>query len=313
MPTIQNWTTSADGGFLSNPVLSKQLRMVAAPQCKFRQFVRPVPDFGKQKGDTVPFDKVGKVLTSGSTLSELVPIPKTKIPIYRDTLVVTEYGNSVDYTGKLEALSEFDPNNIIQQALRDDMATVLDIAAATQFRTTDIIYTPSGTSAAPTGTWAYDGTCITAATRNGQVADIKNIIDKMMTLNVPAYDGEDYMCVASIQWLRGIMDDPEWQDAMHYGDPTRIFSGEVGRMYKCRFVRETNTLSNAMTANCGEAIFFGADPVVEGIAVPEEIRAKIPTDYGRDKGVAWYSILGFKLTWDYSVEGETHVVRVFST
>ena len=30
-----------------------------------------------------------------------------------------------------------------------------------------------------------------------------------------------------------------------------------------------------------------SDTVAEAIAVPEEIRGKIPSDYGRSKGVAW--------------------------
>lgn len=35
------------------------------------------------------------------------------------------------------------------------------------------------------------------------------------------------------------------------------------------------------------AFFFGGDTVAEAVAIPEEIRGKIPGDYGRDKGVAW--------------------------
>ena len=33
--------------------------------------------------------------------------------------------------------------------------------------------------------------------------------------------------------------------------------------------------------------FFGNDTVAEAVAVPEEMRGKIPSDYGRSKGVAW--------------------------
>jgi hypothetical protein len=33
--------------------------------------------------------------------------------------------------------------------------------------------------------------------------------------------------------------------------------------------------------------------VAEGVAVPEEMRGKIPTDYGRSKGIAWYYLGGF--------------------
>ena len=43
------------------------------------------------------------------------------------------------------------------------------------------------------------------------------------------------------------------------------------------------------------AFFFGGDTVAEAIAVPEDIRGKIPGDYGRDKGVAWYFLGGYGL------------------
>jgi hypothetical protein len=41
--------------------------------------------------------------------------------------------------------------------------------------------------------------------------------------------------------------------------------------------------------------FFGDDTVAEAIAVMEEMRGKIPGDYGRSKGVAWYYLGGFGL------------------
>ena len=44
------------------------------------------------------------------------------------------------------------------------------------------------------------------------------------------------------------------------------------------------------------AYFFGQDTVAEGIAVPEEMRGAIPSDYGRSRGIAWYYLGGFGLT-----------------
>jgi hypothetical protein len=89
-------------------------------------------------------------------------------------------------------------------------------------------------------------------------------------------------------------------------------NGEIGRYENCRFVEQTNipkggaadsTTFNAFT-NTADAwnggfsdwiFFFGEDTVAEGVAIPDEIRAKIPTDYGRSKGVAWYGLSGFGL------------------
>lgn len=42
-------------------------------------------------------------------------------------------------------------------------------------------------------------------------------------------------------------------------------------------------------------MFFGGDTVTEAVCVPEEIRAKLPGDYGRSRGIAWYYLGGFGL------------------
>ena len=41
---------------------------------------------------------------------------------------------------------------------------------------------------------------------------------------------------------------------------------------------------------------MGADTVAEGVALPGEIRGKIPDDYGRGRGIAWYALEGFGLS-----------------
>jgi hypothetical protein len=81
-----------------------------------------------------------------------------------------------------------------------------------------------------------------------------------------------------------------------------------------RFVEETNFLGNADGSNglYGEAVFFGKDAVREGIAIPEEIRIAIPTDFGRDQGAAWYALLGFQQVWDFSADSETRIIVVDS-
>jgi hypothetical protein len=78
-----------------------------------------------------------------------------------------------------------------------------------------------------------------------------------------------------------------------------------------RYVEQTNIAkgigtTGISTANGGDMAawtngksdwiyFFGNDTVAEAVAVPEEMRGKIPTDFGRSKGVAWYCLLGYGL------------------
>ena len=73
-----------------------------------------------------------------------------------------------------------------------------------------------------------------------------------------------------------------------------IINGEFGRYNGVRFVEQTNIAKAAWGGSVTNwAYFFGNDTVAEGVVVPEEMRGKIPTDYGRSRGVAWYYMGGF--------------------
>jgi hypothetical protein len=75
-----------------------------------------------------------------------------------------------------------------------------------------------------------------------------------------------------------------------------LLSGEIGRYENMRFVEQTNIASAGWSNGKSDQVFFiGEDTVAEAVAVAEEIRGAIPSDYGRSKGVAWYYLGGFGL------------------
>lgn len=310
----QTFSPQSSGGYLTNNTLSRKVRHASQPMLRFRQFTRKEPGFGKNKGQKVLFDRVSNVATAGGTINELAKMPETQTTLSQGECVVNEYGNSLPWTGKLEALSEFNVSDIVMKALRDDEVKSLDLAAGTEFQTAPVKAISTGTESAPTTT--YETTLATTATRDAQVADVKNTADRMeSTYLTPKFDGQNFMCITSVGFARDIFDDPDFEDAAKYGDPTRLFAGEVGRYYGVRFVKETNVLSDLIGAAAtysGEAIFFGDDPIVEGVSIPEEFRQKVSTDYGRDKGLAWYGIMGWSLTYDSSTAGELKVIQHIS-
>jgi len=313
----QLWVTSSLGGYLGNRKLSRTIRNAAQPLMKFRQFCNIKEALGKNKNDLVFFDKISNVATAGGTLNETNTMPETQVTIQTGTIQVTERGNSVPYTGKLEALAEFDVDNIVTVALRNDEAKVLDSAVAGQFVLSQIKYACLTASSVGIFESAANNTATgsNTSTVNFDMYHLKECVDKLKTLNVPKYDGENYICIASVNAIRGIKNHSDWTDAAKYGDPERLFSGEVGRIEGVRIIEETNFLSNTRGAGgaVGEAVMFGADAVMEAVALQEEIRAKIPTDYGRSKGVAWYGILGFQKIWDRAGDsGECHIIHINS-
>lgn len=124
--------------------------------------------------------------------------------------------NSVPFTGKLETLAEFDVDNIITVALRNDESKVLDSAVAAQFKATQLKYTCIGTASGAFAT-RTDGTATSTCTANFNVYHLKECVDKLKTIFVPKYDGENYICLASINAVRGIKDHSDFTDAAKYG------------------------------------------------------------------------------------------------
>lgn len=317
----QLWGTANLGGNLSLGFLSKKLRNTAQPIMRGDQFARPEPGAGKHKGDTVYFiktsDLAGDTGASTVALSEGQTIPIDNVTVPRGSLTLNEYGRGVAFTGKLEALSEFEIERVVLQPLRNHSAKKLNFLAMNEFKSTYVIYAPTGTDAAPTGTFDTDGTMSTAATRHIQAFDVYEIVEYLEgTLYTPAHDGENFICLAHASFLRKLREDPDWETAASYGDPDRLFSGEIGRFHGVRFIKNVQGLASALgtTAYKGEAVFFGEDAVMKAEAIPLEVREKVPADFGRDKAMAWYWLGGYKIIWNATAAaGEARIVYVSST
>lgn len=319
----QNWTVASDGGYLANKPLSSKLRYVNTAQYIFRQFTRPEPGFGKQRGESIDFDKISMAVTQGGQIGEFQDIPETKFSITKDNLQVTEWGNSIPWTGKLETLSEFNPNQPVQKVILNDEKQVIDNAVATEMKTSKLCYIATG---AATQTWDVDGTASTTATTNFNYFHLKEMVDAAETgifgsgntgKIIPKMPDGKYVVILSVKAKRGLFDDPEFQEAAKFSYPRKLLNGEIMEetVYGCRFVVTDNSdaLSNAKGTNSiGEALLIGDDSVVEGVALKEELRYKLAIKYGRDKGLAWYAILGFKKPWDYVTDGEEHIIRFTS-
>jgi N4-gp56 family major capsid protein len=312
----QVYSVSTLGGNWSNPYLSQRLRHVAQPMFKLRQFVDVKEAIGKNRGDSWLFDKAGNVATQGGTLVETNTIPETNFVTNQGTGQIFEYGNAIPFTQKLQNLGQFQLEPTTEQKLRDDMVKVLESACGAQYVATELIAVQSATNSV---VFTTNGTATATASSNLTAANTRSIVDYMKKKLIPKYDGRNYVCVASVAALSGMHADTGtggWVDVSKYtGEFAKnIFAGEVGNFYMTRFVEETGYLSNIVGLNSvqGQAVFFGADAVYEAVAVPEEIRVKIPTDYGRDQGLAWYALLGFKKVWDWSVDAEQHIVFVTS-
>lgn len=311
-----SWTFDAPTGTYKQHELSSKLRIASIAQTKFLQFTRPEPGYGKKKGESITITRLSNItVPSNGRIAENNRIPEDNIVLTTTSIVVSEWGRAVPYTSLSSDLGKFDPESMIQKKLKDQMALVLDSAAAAAHKTGQIKAEATGSTSINFDT---GGTATQQAVSNLQVYHVEQIRDYMFsTLFVPPYENDDYVALVSTKAKRGVINDPAWEIWHKYTDPQAKWAGEIGRIENCRFVEINNTsaLSGSLGLNgvCGEAIFMGEDGVATAVAEDPELRAAIPQDFGRAKSVAWYGILEFGIVWTTSNPGEAKIVHVTST
>ena len=133
------------------------------------------------------------------------------------------------------------------------------------------------------------------------------------------YVNDDYCAIGWPSTFRNFKQELEAIHQYTEAGFTLIHNGEIGRYENTRYVEQTHipkggafdsTTWNAQTdtadawdgADSDWIFFFGEDTVAEAIVIPEEMRGKIPSDYGRSKGIAWYALLGYGQTQTSAAE-----------
>lgn len=285
----QVWQTNNLGGFMYASNLSRKLRTALQPMVRYRQFADAREAFGLGKGDTFNWNIYSDVADQGGTLNELDTMPETNFTITQASLTINEFGNSVPFTKKLDDLSEHPVTEVIHKVLKNDARKVLDSSVEVQFQAALLVATSTTATAFAI---TENGTPGGAHTDELQFAHVKGIADELAERDIPTYDGNNYMAIGRPSALRALKDDLEPLHAFVSEGWHVIMNGEKGRAEGIRFVEQTNVAS-AGYGNSDKIYFFGSDTVVEAFSIPEEIRGKIPTDYGRSRGIAWYAELGY--------------------
>ena len=314
--TGQIWSADESGGYLYSDNLSDYLRMELQARTKFRSLADAKDDaLGLHRGDTYRWNVYSTLQTAGGPISETTRIPESQFTTQQRSLTIEEFGNSVPFTKKVSLLGEHDVKDVIDQTLRDDARKVFDRMTAYQFDQTPLRVVPTSGNSTTAVTLTTNGTTATVNAVAMNNDHVKAIVDVAKERNIPPFEGDDYMAISHPSTLRTFKNALE--DIHQYTDAGvgMIYSGEIGRYESCRFIEQNNIpkghaidarfvsgdankasvnyVYNAVDDPWSGAVsswcyFFGADTVVEAPTVPEEIRGKMPGDYGRDNGVAWY-------------------------
>jgi len=300
-----------EGDVLHSPKLSSILRHAAQPLQRFRRFCDFKPAFGKMAGDTFNWDKVADVGSIGKKLVETTTMPQSSQSVTKGTLTVYEYGNSIPYTFKLSALASFDMEAAIKKGLANDMAKVLDGAAERKFNATLLRWVGSSTT---TGFLTTNGTATAVNTSVLNEYHVRSMKEALEVRNVPEIAG-GYVYIGSIESCNGLLGAEKSTFSYTESGMERIVDGEVRVIDNVRIVKDNNATRYVYDLDAGSktaitwaqsqslpGYMFGGDTVVEAVAVPEEVRAKEVTDFGRSKGLAWYTIMGHEIIWNTAAD-----------
>lgn len=296
-------TATATGGSLvplSNviqTVYSQEVLLAAQPLLKFDQFAVVKTELNVSPGMTISllgYDNIaqGGKLTEGTQLTTKTLSTNTR------QITVYEYGNAV-------ATSEF----LLQTSFRDvmadaavllgrDYATVVDAEERSVLETTtQIVYAGR-----------VGGRASLASTNILDVRGIKDAVEVLSTKNIPKVNGDFYVCFVHPHQSRNLRDDSAWINAAQYGDPDRIFNGEIGRIEDVVFIETTDLTvipkttgaTPNSTVDVYKSLLFGAEAFAKAVALPVEMRDNGIVDFGREHALAWYSIQGFGTLRDYT-------------
>lgn len=293
----QLWTNTGQG-FMASDILSENWRCALQPLTRFRQFCDVEEAVGKNVGEkftwTIYGDTTADPNNATRELQETESMPTTSYPVFQGEVVMTEHGISIPSSLKYESMSEHNVPEVIHKTLKNDANRTFDVIAHAQFDAT-----PLRAVGGASGALTITDNGVPSGTNNVAMSKehLKTFRDTMEERNIPTFDGEDYMSVMRPTTMRPVQDDLE--SVFQYVDEgyKRIVNGERGRYEGIRLVPQTNVATEGWTNGLSDAAyFFGADTVTEAIVIPEELRGKIPDDYGRSRGIAWYYLGAFKIT-----------------
>lgn len=131
-------------------------------------------------------------------------------------------------------------------------------------------------------------------------ATVKDAVTVLAQANIPRI-GDTYVCFVNPAQSRSLRDWPEFIEVTKYAAPGNFMLGEIGRIYDVVFIETTqvteNSKINGSSAGIGTgnyaAAMIGDNAFGHAISLPVELRDGGVIDFGREHGLAWYSIWGF--------------------
>jgi N4-gp56 family major capsid protein len=313
--TVNNGSNLVKLDNLTRVVYSREIEFKALPVMRFFQFATVKTELGTTPGLTIQmltYDnlKLGGKLTEGTRMTTQALSSSMK------SITVEEKGNAVAVSELLLQSSFDDVMASATALLGRDYALVLDCELRdTALSGTNVVYADKKDGSKVSNREGITADCTL------KVSTIKDAIEVLATNNAPKYQGASWICFVHPHQSRSLRDDNAWINASNYGAPEQLFTGEIGRIDDTRFI-ETTLMCNGASAKDDpsykealkssdetkvyQAVIFGDNYYAVAFGLPVELRDNGVIDFGREHGLAWYSIWGTGLLHDeYGVVIET--------
>ena len=211
----------------------KNLIRLAEPELVHDQFgqKRPIPG---GNGKTIEFRKFNALpaVPSDRVLTEGITPNGQFYGVTAITATVVQYGGYITLTDMLN-LTAYDNNmQEVMKLLASQAGQVSDKI------TRDILAAGTNVSYADHGNDGNDERTDLGADDVLTIEDIKKAVRWLRRNNAETIQG-DYVAIVHPDVAYDLMNDSEWVDANHYAGSSKIFEGEIGKMYGVRFVENT--------------------------------------------------------------------------
>ena len=214
----------------------------------------PIP---KGAGKTIEFRKFAPLAKQMTALTEGTTPDGQKLDVTAITATIAQYGGYVALSDILK-LAAIDP--IVVEAtklLGSQAGRTLDTVTREVINAgTNVIYAPAGTTAVSTRANVATNSLITLDV-------IRQAVLKLRRYNTPTFDGS-YVCIIHPDVAMDVRALAGWIDVVKYGDPNRIYKGEIGMIEGVRFIENTeakiweeDTEGSSSTTNVYATNFIG--------------------------------------------------------
>ena len=231
----QTTETSAPGNTLAPEMKTfyvKELLRAAQPNLVHAQFGKkcPIPQRGGKRLEWRRWDSFEKALTP---LQEGVTPDGSKLNVRTIEQVLRQYGDYTTISDILD-LTAIDPVlSEVSEQHGNNMSLTMDTVTRNELMTgQNVMYAPSVTSTGSTAHTLRSQLDKDAKLTPDLIARAAAFLKKN---NAPKIDGS-YVAIIHPYQEYDLMRNPEWIDVSKYQASTKIFEGEIGKLYGVRFV-----------------------------------------------------------------------------